>query len=79
MPASTAANGVAARPCDCPDRKPVIQAAAPASARPSGSTLRTPQHACRFSTELRKPLMPSRATSASIPPRSGAYAGMRRP
>ena len=50
---------------DCSARRPVIQPAAPSSARPSGSTLRMPQHALRASTEARKPLMPCAATSAS--------------
>ncbi len=57
-PHRSSANGVPARCCDCSARRPVIQTAAPASARLSGSTLRMPQQALRASTEARKPLMP---------------------
>ena len=50
---------------DCSARTPVTHPDAPASALPSGSTLRSPQHACRASTEERKPLMPFWATQVS--------------
>jgi len=59
--------GDAVRSRDWSARNPVIHPAAPARARPSGSTLRIAQQACLASTEARKPFTPWRATSAWSP------------